>query len=77
MDGMSRVHVRPCLPESIVPAYALPPNECPPWPYRERGYGFLYRMWDFTMKRFNENTRLVCVEGDLKFCDYTYIYICT
>lgn len=64
MERMTPIHLRPFLPESIVPLYLLPDKECPPWPYRERNYRLWHTNTDNTTKRFDENTRLITVEGN-------------
>lgn len=39
--------------------------DAPPWPYKEKGYRWFHRGIDVTTKRFDENTKLICVEGNI------------
>ncbi|KAK3587843.1 hypothetical protein CHS0354_019712 [Potamilus streckersoni] len=36
-----------------------------PWPYEKWGYGFLTQFIDDTRKRFNDNTKVILVEGNI------------
>lgn len=57
--------IRPRLPESIVPVECRYPPNAPPWPYKEKGYRWYHHYIDRTTKRFDENTKLICVEGNI------------
>uniref|UniRef100_A0A1B0CQN1 NADH dehydrogenase [ubiquinone] 1 alpha subcomplex subunit 10, mitochondrial n=1 Tax=Lutzomyia longipalpis TaxID=7200 RepID=A0A1B0CQN1_LUTLO len=37
----------------------------PPYPYKTKKYGFLQAIFDHTRKRFDENTKIIAVEGPL------------
>jgi len=42
----------------------LEPREKPkPWPYKEKGYSNFHNLYESTMKRFDENTVCITVEG--------------
>jgi hypothetical protein len=34
-----------------------------PWPYETLGFGYFFHLIDGTTKRFNDNTKMVVVEG--------------
>jgi len=36
-----------------------------PYPYKDKGYGFLNAVFDKTTKRFDENTKIIVVEGPI------------
>lgn len=36
-----------------------------PFPYKEKSYGVIQSMLDKTMKRLNENSKIICVEGPI------------
>lgn len=36
-----------------------------PFPYEKRNYGFLDELWEDTRKRFNENSKVIVVEGNV------------
>ena len=35
----------------------------PPWDYKKRGFNWVYALFDGTTKRFNENSKIVVVDG--------------
>ncbi|VDP47375.1 unnamed protein product [Soboliphyme baturini] len=45
--------------------YVRDPNLPAPWPYKERGYRLWYSFFDWTTKRFDENSKLFVVEGNI------------
>ncbi|VDD92338.1 unnamed protein product [Enterobius vermicularis] len=36
-----------------------------PWPYQEKGYSWFHAIYDRTQKRFNTNSKLITVEGNI------------
>ncbi|VDN03827.1 unnamed protein product [Thelazia callipaeda] len=43
----------------------LPENYPEPWPYKEKGYRWQTALFDRTLKRFHENSKLIVVEGNI------------
>uniref|UniRef100_A0A5S6QP66 NADH dehydrogenase [ubiquinone] 1 alpha subcomplex subunit 10, mitochondrial n=1 Tax=Trichuris muris TaxID=70415 RepID=A0A5S6QP66_TRIMR len=41
------------------------PNKPAPWPYKERGYKSYHKYIDRTLKRIDENSRIIVVEGNI------------
>jgi NADH dehydrogenase (ubiquinone) 1 alpha subcomplex subunit 10 len=37
----------------------------PPWPYKEKGYNTAYMAWDWTLKRIDDSSKLIVVEGNI------------
>lgn len=51
---------------SICHKSSLPPRECYRWPYEKRFYGYSNFWLDpFTKKKFNENSKLIQIEGNV------------
>lgn len=42
-----------------------PETTPPPWDYKKNGYNHFNIMYDWTKKRFNQNTKLITVEGNI------------
>ncbi len=42
-----------------------PAKQHPPWPYKEIGYDWKARIYDYTKKRLSENSKLILVEGNI------------
>ncbi|XP_026464141.1 NADH dehydrogenase [ubiquinone] 1 alpha subcomplex subunit 10, mitochondrial-like [Ctenocephalides felis] len=40
-----------------------PIERFPPYDYKKKGYGFINAFFDYTTKRFNDNTKVITVEG--------------
>lgn len=62
------------------------PSKPPPFPYMEKDYTLLHSMFDKTTKRFDENTKLIVIEGPVgigkrahrdavcSLCTYTFLW---
>lgn len=46
-------------------AVRVPTEKPAPWPYREKGYHRNHVLMDWTKKRFDENTKLFVVDGNI------------
>jgi len=47
------------------PSLVEPQTRVKPWPYKEKTYNQFWQFFDHTSKRFNDNSRLIVVDGNI------------
>ncbi|XP_059168752.1 NADH dehydrogenase [ubiquinone] 1 alpha subcomplex subunit 10, mitochondrial-like [Physella acuta] len=70
LKGANRYCLAPCVTSPIqvanLTAYGgNPPKREKPWPYKEKGFRYWHIPFDLAARRFNENTKIIVIEGNL------------
>jgi len=60
----SSSHVTP-VAHLTAPSLVEPQTRVKPWPYQEKTYNQFWQFFDHTSKRFNDNSRLIVVDGNI------------